>query len=46
MVQLLVMLVQLSLFIVELLASLVEQDGRLDNVLGNYELLLQEVDVI
>lgn len=40
MVQLLVMLVQLSLFIVELLASLVEQDGRLDNVLGNYELLL------
>ena len=40
------MLVELSLLIVELLARLVEQDGRLDNILGNYELLLQEVDVI
>ena len=46
MVQLLVMLIELSLLIVELLARLVEQDGRLDNVLGHYELLLQEVGVI
>ena len=40
------MLVELSLLIVEFLARLVEQNGRLYNVLGNYELLLQEVDVI
>jgi hypothetical protein len=40
------MLVELSLFIVELFACLLEQDGRLDNILGNYEFLLQEVNVI
>jgi hypothetical protein len=40
------MLVELSLFTVELLACLLEQDGRLNNVLGNYEFLLQEVNVV